>query len=71
MTAPDTATLLDQTRQAISDLLTTGTASYGESGQTFTMLDLARLQSLESMLTQRLGIEQGGSFRLVRPMRQR
>ena len=69
MAAPDTATLLDQVRQAISDLVTAGSANYGDGSHTYTMLDLGRLQELEANLTRRLAAEQGSNFRLARPLR--
>jgi hypothetical protein len=71
MAAPDTATLLDQARQAISDLLTSGVASYGDGSQNFTMVDLPQLQRLEESLARRLAAETGGNFRLAAPFRRR
>jgi hypothetical protein len=67
--APDTATLLDQVRQAISDLVTAGVAESADGSQSWTMVDLGRLQALEDALTRRLAAEQGGNFRFARPMR--
>jgi hypothetical protein len=69
MAAPDTATLLDQVRQAISDIVTSGVAQWGEGSETVTKIDLDRLQRLEATLTSRLAAESGGSFRFARPMR--
>jgi hypothetical protein len=69
MAAPDTATLLDQIRQAISDLVTSGVAHYGDGGQVYTMHDLGKLEALEEKFTRRLAAEQGGSFRIARTVR--
>jgi hypothetical protein len=69
--ATTSAELLDKVNQAIADLLTSGVASYGDNGQTFTMNDLTKLQNLRHDLLPEVSASNGGMFRLATPLRRR
>lgn len=71
MAAPTSAELLDQVSQAISDLLTTGVARYGDNGQTYNMNDLGKLQQLRRDLIPEVAAQNGGNFRFSVPLRRR
>jgi hypothetical protein len=69
MASITSAQLLDQVNQAISDLLSSGVASYGDNGQTFTMNDLDKLERLRAKLQIEVAAGSGGNFRLGVPLR--
>jgi hypothetical protein len=69
MAAISSQALLDQVNQAISDLLTSGVASYGDNGQTFTMNDLDKLERLRARLIPEVAAQNGGNFRFAAPLK--
>jgi hypothetical protein len=71
MSAPSSAALLEAVSQAILDIVTSGVASYGDDGETYTMVDLGRLRELRRELVAEVAAETGCNFRLGVPLRRR